>query len=238
LPSIPHLHALDIDPKEAADLQRELVDQLRFTSIDHPIQSVAGADVSFNRGSNLISAAICLLDVKTLSLQYVALAQRTVDFPYIAGMLAFREIPALVDAWKLIPEDQIPDLMVFDGHGTVHPRGLGLASHAGLWFKRPSFGIAKNPLVGNWEEPGSTKGSTSEIISDTTPPELLGHVVRTRTDVKPVFVSAGHHMTQSEAVEWALQLSPKYRISEPIRQAHRWANRLRTQKEKPGFYRA
>ncbi|MGM0588594.1 MAG: endonuclease V [Bacteroidota bacterium] len=234
-------YPLAVAPTEAADVQRRLQQMIQLQSLTRTVRSVGGADISYNRGSNLISAALVLLDYPSLELSAVALAQSTVEFPYLSGMLSFRELPPLLQVWELVPSQQKPDLMVFDGHGVCHPRGIGLASHAGVMLDTPALGIAKNPLYGTWKMPDSKRGSYTKISAQQEngdEEQLIGYVLRSRTNVKPVYVSAGHLITQKEALEWALRITPRYRISEPIRYAHKWANKLRTQKEKPGFHRA
>jgi deoxyribonuclease V len=232
-------YPLDIAPNEATEIQRRLEKKIRLQPLDQNVKIIGGADISYNRGSNLISAATVLLDYPSLQLSAVSLAQSTVNFPYIPGMLSFRELPTLLQAWKLIPPQHKPDLMIFDGHGVCHPRGIGLASHAGVMLNTPSLGIAKNPLYGSWDMPDSERGSYTKMTNENADQvQLLGYALRSRTNVKPVFVSAGHLITQQEALHWALRVTPQYRISEPIRFAHKWANKLRTQQEKPGFHRA
>ena len=146
------------------------------------------------------------------------------DFPYVPGLLSFREAPAAVEALERL--SVVPDLIVCDGQGRAHPRRLGLASHIGLWAERPTIGLAKSRLTGSHVEPARTRGSSVRLV-DPASGELIGRVLRTRTGVKPLYVSVGHLITLPEAEELALMLAPKFRLAEPIRRAHALVNELR-----------
>jgi len=144
------------------------------------------------------------------------------SFPYIPGFLSFREIPPLLDIFKKI--SIVPDILFCDGQGIAHPRGFGLASHLGILLDIPAIGCAKSVLVGKYVEPSVTKGSSSPLVYQE---QQVGAAVRTRKGVKPVFVSVGHKLCLDDAVKIILQCSPKFRIPEPLRLAHRMVNEMR-----------
>ena len=208
---------------EARELQLRLRDKL----ILHPPAGfapgrIAGADVSMERGSNLGFAGITVLHARSLSIIEEASAAEDLPFPYVPGLLSFRELPPLVGAWEKL--ERKPDLLIFDGQGRAHPRRFGLACHGGLSFDVPSIGCAKSLLVGEHEVLGKERGSTAELVHRG---EMVGMAVRTRTGVRPVYVSAGHRMDLATAVEWVLRAAPRYREPETTRSAHRLVNRMR-----------
>lgn len=149
-------------------------------------------------------------------------AEKLATFPYIPGYLTFREGPALISAFKKI--QNIPDVIIFDGQGIAHPRGLGIASHIGILLDKPSIGCAKSVLIGKYEEPGVTRGSFSPLIKDV---RQIGVALRTRTGVSPVFVSVGNKMNIAGAVRLILDCAPRFRLPEPIRKAHLLSNEMR-----------
>jgi deoxyribonuclease V len=151
-------------------------------------------------------------------------ARRRLAFPYVPGLLSFREAPAVLAAVRRLKN--VPDLFMLDGQGCAHPRGLGLASHVGLILDRPTLGCAKSRLCGTFTEPGRRRGGRSPLEMGG---RSVGAVVRTRDGVKPVFVSVGHRLTLAEATEWVLRCCRTYRLPEPIRLAHHFVTRLRLQ---------
>jgi deoxyribonuclease V len=150
-----------------------------------------------------------------------ATAESPASFPYVPGLLAFREGPVVLAAWEKLRCK--PDVLLFDGQGIAHPRGIGLASHLGLWLRRPSVGVAKTRLYGNHDQPGSLRGERAVLWDSRDPERAIGVVLRTRTKVKPVYVSPGHLMDLAQAVDVVLQCCTRYRLPEPIRWAHRVA---------------
>ena len=154
-----------------------------------------------------------------LELLEQSLWEGEVEFPYIPGLLGFREAPALVGALKRLRRE--PEVILCDGHGLAHPRGLGLACHLGLVVGIPTIGCAKTPLFGEWKQPGRARGANSPIVGREG--EVIGVVLRTRAGVKPIFVSPGHLIDLSRAVEIVLACSPRYRIPAPLRAAHQAA---------------
>ena len=198
---------------------------------------MAGADVSFDRSSPHLGAdvlydpqspqadlyaAVVVLDVESLRVVEVAAVRARARFPYVPGYLSFREIPPLLDAFAKL--EAVPDLIVCDGQGRAHPRRFGLACHLGVLLDRPTFGCAKSRLIGEYREPGPRRGAHTRLCDGR---EVIGEVVRTRSFVKPVFVSVGHRISLETARRTALRLAPRYRLPEPVRAAHREVNRLR-----------
>jgi deoxyribonuclease V len=206
-----------VEPSRAIALQRELAERLVFRPLPHPIGTVAGIDVSIKAGR--ARAAVAVLEYPSLREIECATAEQAVTYPYIPGLLTFREAPAALEALGMLATT--PDVLMFDGQGYAHPRRLGLASHLGLILDRPSIGCAKSRLCGSFEAPGIERGSTSELVDGD---EVIGAVVRTRTGVSPVFVSAGHLIDLAQSVSVVLNTCRGYRLPEPTRRAHRLSN--------------
>jgi deoxyribonuclease V len=163
-----------------------------------------------------------VLDVATLEVVEEATASLEVSFPYVPGLLSFRELPPLAAAWEKLSTK--PDLVVFDAHGLAHPRRFGLACHGGLLFDAPAIGAAKSVLVGEAGPLGRAKGSQSDLVFQG---EVVGRVLRTRSEVRPVYVSIGHRINLEAAVDLVVRMCPRFRIPEPIRRAHHLSNRVR-----------
>lgn len=204
----------DIEPSRAFALQRELAQQVLFRPLPSRIGTVAGIDVSIKAGR--ARAAVVVLDYPSLLEIENATAEQPVNYPYIPGLLTFREAPVALEALGMLAAN--PDVLMFDGQGYAHPRRLGLASHIGLLLDRPSVGCAKSRLCGSFEEPGLERGSTSALVDGD---EVIGAVVRTRTGVSSVFVSAGHLIDLAQSVSLVLSTCRGYRLPEPTRRAHR-----------------
>jgi deoxyribonuclease V len=222
------LHSWDLTPKEAVALQRQLADPVDARSPLTRCDLVAGADISYDRLSNIVYAGVVVLRMDDLTVVEKQGVVREVTFPYIPGLLSFRETPPLLEAFAKV-ESQ-PDSVIVDGHGFSHPRRFGYACHLGLWLDRPSVGCAKTRLTGTYKEPGQKVGSVSPLRDDD---EVIGQVVRTKTGVKPVFVSVGHKIDLRSAVELVLATCRGYRLPEPTRQAHLHVNALRRQARPP-----
>jgi len=211
------------NPKDAVALQQQLRKHLQFTPLDpEKVHLIAGADISFNKFSPEIYAGIVVLSFPQLQIVEQATAISKADFPYIPGLLSFREIPALLEVWGQLQSK--PDVVVLDGHGFAHPRRMGIASHFGLATSCPSFGCGKSVLVGRHTELLPEKGSFAYM---THKGEIVGAALRTKTGVKPVYISAGHLITLPDALRIIQMCCTKYRIPEPTRQAHLLVNRLR-----------
>lgn len=176
--------------------------------------TVAGVDVSYQAGTRRAAAAAVVIDVDTLETREYAIVYGEVTFPYVPGLLAFREAPIAMEA--LAKLTITPEVLVCDGYGIAHPRRFGLASHLGVLTGLPSVGVAKTPFTGEFEPPGNQRGAWSPLIEDG---EVLGRVVRTQTGVKPVFVSVGHRIGLAEATAVTLRLSGRYRLPETTRRA-------------------
>jgi deoxyribonuclease V len=214
------IHSWDLKPAEAAALQsklaRQVVRQSRIRLRD--IKRIAGVDAGYR--NKIAYAAVVVLTLTDLKILEAATAARPISFPYIPGLLSFREGPAALQALDKLKT--APDLLMIDGQGISHPRRFGIASHIGLLTGIPSVGCAKTRLLGNYDEPQLERGSTAYLKESG---ETLGAVVRTRTGVKPVFVSIGHLMDLNDSIRIILESCRGYRIPEPIRRAHQLAKK-------------
>jgi deoxyribonuclease V len=202
---------------EARAMQKELA-QLVITKdqFANPITYVAGVDVGYNLRTNEQTAAAVLMNVHTRTVEQIVTATTPTFLPYIPGFLSFREIPTILEALKKLTTK--PDLILCDGQGIAHPRGLGIASHLGVLLDMPTLGCGKSLLVGRAEEPALEKGSQTPLIYRK---KQIGVAVRTRAKVKPVYVSPGHRICQETAVAWILAFATRYRLPEPIHIADR-----------------
>lgn len=222
----PPLHRWDLTPQEAIALQRELA--LRVIQRDvvgtRDVRRVAGVDVSYDRATDRCHAAVAVLDAVTLDLVDSAGCSQASPYPYIPGLLSFRELPVVLAALERLRGPV--DLFVVDGQGRAHPRHFGLACHLGLWTDTPALGCAKTLLHGQPGVPGNERGDTAALL-DPRGGESLGVVLRTRKNTAPVYVSAGHRIALESAVEWVLRLSPRYRLPETTRRAHALSNEVR-----------
>ncbi len=219
---------MDPSPADARRLQGELAPQVETgPTLDlSRVRYVAGADVSTEE--DLAYATVTVLSFPDLSVVEIQGFTAELAFPYVPGLLAFREIPAVAGALEKVTTPV--DAIIFDAHGQAHPRWLGLASHLGLFLDVPSVGCAKTRLTGTFEEPGEDKGSASDLVHRG---EVVGKVVRTRSRVSPVFVSVGNRVDLDSAVELVLACCTRYRLPETTRSAHNAANRLRRGEEPP-----
>jgi deoxyribonuclease V len=217
----PPLHGWDLTPTAAVALQKQLAGQLE-TAHAFPVRDdllVAGLDVSHARFSRQLVAGVVVLHYPSFALVARHCWRGESHFPYVPGLLSFREAPGLLAAVRSLSIQ--PDLFVVDGQGLAHPRRLGLACHLGLWLGRPTFGCAKTLLVGTHAELPSPRGASVPLHDRG---DIVGAAVRTRTGVKPVYVSPGNLLDLESAVAWTLALAPKWRLVEPIRQAHEYVN--------------
>lgn len=221
------LHRWDVTYREAAAIQDELRERLilRDDGLADPVRTVAGADISYDRGSDLFFAAVVLMDYPALTMLESAAVSARVSFPYIPGLLSFREGPPLIAAFAKLRHS--PDVVLFDGQGIAHPRGIGLASHIGLLLDLPAIGCAKTRLVGSHKVAGEKRGEWTTLIYRD---RQIGAVLRTRERVKPLFVSQGHRIGLPRAVALVLSCCRGYRVPEPLRLAHLTVNRLRLER--------
>ncbi|MFJ3230611.1 endonuclease V [Streptomyces sp. NPDC086787] len=175
---------------------------------------VTGVDVAYDDERDVVAAAAVVLDAATLDVVAEATAVGQISFPYVPGLLAFREIPTVLAALDALPCP--PGLVVCDGYGLAHPRRFGLASHLGVLTGLPTIGVAKNPFTFTHDAPAVERGASSPLLADD---EEVGRALRTSDDVKPVFVSVGHRMSLANACAHTLALTPRYRLPETTRRA-------------------
>jgi len=219
----PVLHEWDMPYAEAISLQKELAGRVVLRSLSTAgVRLVAGVDASYEKGGEEFFAGIVVLGLPGFTLIEERTARAKVSFPYIPGLLSFRELPVLLKAWEDL--ETVPDAVLVDGQGIAHPRRLGLASHLGLWLDLPTVGCAKSRLCGEFEEPGPEKGDVSPLLLHG---ERVGTVLRTRKRVRPLFVSPGHLVDVPTAERIALACCDRYRMPEPTRLAHLLTNRVR-----------
>ncbi|WP_049577824.1 endonuclease V [Nonomuraea sp. SBT364] len=209
---VKQLHSWPGSVAEAEAIQERLRLHVELTGPD-VFTTVAGLDVHYH-GDDALSAAVVVLDAGTLDVVERVVVHGRAAFPYVPGLFAFRELPALVEALERLTVT--PDLLVCDGYGLAHPRGFGLACHLGVLTGLPSLGVGKTPFVGTHDAPAPARGSWSPIVLDGTP---VGRALRTRAGTKPVYVSQGHRITLDTVTEQVLRLSPRFRLPEPVRQA-------------------
>ncbi|MDT8444958.1 MAG: deoxyribonuclease V [Desulfuromonadales bacterium] len=220
-------HPWDLTPQEAIALQKELAAQVVLSNdLPNPVERVAGVDVSYRLRSRRFHAAVVVLDYLSMDILETATASGEVDFPYIPGLLSFRELPILLQAFQNL--EIVPNVILADGQGIAHPRRLGIASHLGLWLNLATIGCAKSRLCGEHEEPGPKKGDWTPLSIDGM---TLGRVVRTRDGVRPLYLSCGHKIDLHSATDIVLHCSRGYRLPEPTRQAHLLSNRVRQEYE-------
>lgn len=216
------LHDWEMTPREAVELQKNLRERVRLRPLTKKIRTIAGADISFNKFEPTVYAGIVVLKLPTLEvIEEVGVVSET-KFPYVPGLLSFRESPSVLEAWAKLKTE--PDAVMFDGQGIAHPRRVGIASHVGLLINRPTLGCAKSVLVGKYEEPESERGHWTEMVDKG---EIIGAALRTKTNVQPIFVSPGHLIDLEGAINLTLECDGGYRQPEPTRRAHHLVNALR-----------
>src|SRR5581483_3551300 len=212
---ITHRHDWNVSPDEAIALQRQLVKEVIY---DRPlnldaIRLVAGVDVSVK--DNVSQAAVVVASFPDLRPVETVLWQMPTPFPYIPGLLSFREGPVLEEAFRRLEHE--PDVFIFDGMGRAHPRRIGIATHMGLWLQRPTIGCGKTLLTGKYVEPPDERGAQTDLVDRG---EVIGVILRTRAGVKPVYISVGHLADLLTSVELVMRCTSRYRLPEPIRFAH------------------
>jgi deoxyribonuclease V len=217
-----NLHAWDLTPAEARALQRELAGRVDVARPLGDWDTLAAADVSYTRGDTRLFAAVVVVRRETLEVIERAGVALDVRFPYVPGLLSFREAPPVLAAFEALTTR--PDVVLCDGQGIAHPRRLGLASHLGLWLGLPTIGCAKSRLCGTYAEPGPERSARSPLVDRGA---VVGAVVRTRARVRPLFVSPGHLCDIDSAVEVVLATTQGARLPEPARWAHAHVNELR-----------
>ncbi len=215
---IPH-PSWTLSPTEAIAAQRELRTHLELSDRLGPVRRVAGVDVGFEAEGTVTRAAVAVLSFPELELLETAIARRPTTFPYVPGLLAFRELPAVLMALEQLR--QPPDLLLCDGQGIAHPRRLGIASHLGLLVDIPAIGVAKTRLCGSHDEAPNPRGAWTALRAGT---EIIGAVLRSRPGVKPLYVSPGHRVSLATAIEYVMACCTRYRLPETTRHAHRLAS--------------
>lgn len=220
----PTNHGWNLTPAEARELQTKLAGLVvRDRGLDaSKVKRVLAVDVSMNRFANWLTAAAVVCELKPKRIVETSTVVRRITFPYVPGLLSFRELPAELEAIGSLEEPY--DAVVVDGHGVAHPRGLGIAAHLGLWLNRPTIGLAKTRLCGSFDEPPDKLGAISPLTLNG---QTVGMAVRTRRRATPIFVSVGHECRLEDAVALALRLMDGRRIAWPIRAAHEAANDAR-----------
>ena len=200
--------------QDAERIQAELRTRLDLrNAVERPLLA-AGLDVSYEVGTDRIAAAVAVVDIARVEVVETVVVHATAAFPYIPGLLAFREVPSLLEALSGLTVQ--PDVLVCDGYGIAHPRRFGLACHLGVLTGLPSFGVAKTPFTAEFDEPGPRRGEWTPLRDGD---EVLGAALRTQDGVKPVFVSVGHRIGLPEAIDLTIRLSPRYRLPETTRAA-------------------
>jgi deoxyribonuclease V len=213
------MHAWDVSPKEAIAIQKALQSHINLTDDFGEIKTVAGVDVGFEKNNTVTRAAIVVLDFQTLEVIETAVAHRPTSFPYIPGLLSFREVPAVLEA--ILKLNTEPDLLLCDGQGIAHPRRFGIAAHLGLLLDIPAIGVGKSRLCGTHPEVPAKKGAFVPLMDKG---EQIGVVLRTRSNIKPLYISPGHRVSMNSAHELVMKCITKYRLPETTRRAHRLAS--------------
>jgi len=212
-------HRWDLSPKEAMALQAEWRTRVVREDRLGPVRYVAGVDVGFEDDRRVTRAAVAVLEFPSLALCDFAVAREPTRFPYVPGLLSFREIPAVLRAFDELRV--MPELLLCDGQGIAHPRRFGIASHLGVLLDLPAIGVAKKRLTG---EHGQVPAGRGEWTALRDGEEVIGAVLRTRVGVKPLFISAGHRVSLSTAIHWVMACTTRYRLPETTRHAHRLAS--------------
>ena len=215
------LHSWNVSVEEAIQIQEALRDRIILKKTFSRVKTIGGGDVAYSRKGNLLFGAIVVLSFPEMEILDTATADGKVSFPYIPGLLSFREGPILIRAFQRLRLK--PDMMIYDGQGIAHPRRIGLASHMGLWLELPSIGCAKTPLLDEFIPPGPSRGSFEWIRREG---KKIGAVLRTKDGVKPLFVSPGHQIDLLTSNQLTLESCKGFRFPEPLRKAHQLAERM------------
>lgn len=213
-------HAWDLSPGEARALQQALKYEIVKEDVLGPVTLVAGVDVGFEDAGHTVRAAVVVLSFPELAVREEVVARTPNRFPYVPGLLSFRELPGVLKALRDLRTN--PDLILCDGQGYAHPRRFGLACHLGLLTDTPTIGVAKSRLIGRYREPGLNKGDWSPLVDAD---EIIGAALRTRSRVKPVFVSVGHRISLTTAIRYTLACTAGYKLPQTTRLADRLASR-------------
>lgn len=215
-------HRWDVSPREAAALQVELRHRMKKLNDVGTLHTVAGADIALDKDQGMGYAGVIVYSFPDLRELERTSAERRLTFPYVPGLLAFREGPVLLEAFSRLRTE--PDLVLFDAHGYSHPRRFGLASHLSVVFDKPGIGVAKSRLIGDHQDPPDRPGAWTPLVDGG---EIVGAVTRTRAGVQPIFVSIGHRVDLESAVRVALACTDGFRIPKPTREADRYVGQLK-----------
>jgi deoxyribonuclease V len=216
------LHSWRVNIEEAIQIQENLRNRIILEKTFTEVRTIGGGDVAYSKDRNFLFAAIVVLLFPKMETIDFATAHGEISFPYIPGLLSFREGPILINTFQKLK--MRPDLMIYDGQGIAHPRGFGLASHMGLWLDLPSIGCTKTPLLNDFIYPGPSKGSFEMIRKEG---KEMGAVLRTKENVKPLFISPGHRIDLPTSIQIVLTTCPRFRIPEPLRRAHELSRLVR-----------
>lgn len=212
-------HPWNLTPQEAIALQQELRRHIVIADRLGPVHRVAGVDVGFEDKGATTRAAVAVLSYPQLELVESAIAHRPTSFPYVPGLLSFREIPTVLDTFAKL--SALPDLILCDGQGIAHPRRLGIATHLGLLLDTPSIGVGKTRLWGRYGKVPEGRGEWTPLKDNA---EIIGAVLRTRPGIKPLFISPGHRISLDTAIRYVMGCVTRYKLPETTRQAHRLAS--------------
>lgn len=215
-------HAWDVPVQEAIEIQNRLRQRTVLENTLQDVRLVAGADIAIDEKSKQAFAAVVVLDLASMKVVSKAFGAAEIPFPYVPGLLSFREGPVYLQVFRKLR--LVPDVVIFDGQGIAHPRRVGIATHLGILLDIPTIGCAKSKLTGQYIEPGTTKGAWADLLDGD---QKIGVVLRTRDNVRPVFVSPGHKVDFESAIRAVLACCRGYRLPEPTRQAHIEAGKLK-----------
>lgn len=214
------LHSWDVSSEEAIRIQEAFKDQIILKKTFSKVRTIGGGDAAYSKDGKFLFGAIAVLSFPEMEIIDTATADGKTFFPYIPGLLSFREGPILIETFQRLGLK--PDVMIYDGQGIAHPRGMGFASHMGLWLDVPSIGCAKTPLVDQFVSPGLSRGSFEWIRRKG---RKVGAVLRTKENVKPLFISPGHRIDLLTSNQLILESCKGFRFPEPLRKAHQLAER-------------
>jgi deoxyribonuclease V len=225
-----------LSPAEAIAHQEELRQKIQINELTKPIKTIAGADISFDRGSDILYAGIVVFKYPEMTIIGTSTAIAHTSFPYISGLLAFREVPALLSAWNNLLVK--PDVLVLDGQGIAHERRMGIATHFGLLTNVTTIGSAKSRLYGKHEEPADKIFAESPMYDKG---EIIGIALRSKEHCNPIYISPGHNINMKQSVDVIKNCIRGYRIPEPTRQAHNLVNKIRIENgeiktKQPGLF--
>jgi deoxyribonuclease V len=210
-----------LNTEKMIEIQKSLVKEIKLDPMVHVPEKIAGFDLSYPSKNTAIAVCV-VMTYPNLELCEMKWTEAEIDTPYIPTFLAFREGPAIEKVYSMI--DEVPDLLFFDGQGIAHPRGLGIAAYMSLKFQKPSIGVAKSHLFGQYKMPSSNKGAFEYIYDHA---DIIGAVLRTKSNVKPLFVSPGSFLSVQDSIDYTLKTCKGYRLPEPTRLADMYSKRLR-----------